>query len=106
MSTSAPSARPPTPLVLPRRPPLGINASFATISPLRDLSGRPLQGKATADAEGLAVDESDGSLLVSFELRQRIWRYAPQGANQSAIDSAAMSVGLDDVLSICDGSGG
>ena len=44
------------------------------IAPLRDLSGKPLQGKA-GDAEGLA-GSLDGDVYVSFEGDHRIWKYA------------------------------
>jgi hypothetical protein len=45
------------------------------LGPLNDLRGRRLMGLA-GDAEGLAV-YPDGSLLVAFERRHRLWLYPP-----------------------------
>jgi hypothetical protein len=46
----------------------------ARIGPLVDFSGRPLEDKPFSDAEGLAA-YPDGSFLVSFERRHRLWLY-------------------------------
>ena len=46
----------------------------ARIAPLPGLDGRPLAVKVDQDAESMAV--IGDSLLVSFEHRHRIWRYA------------------------------
>ncbi len=46
----------------------------AAMGRLRDPAGRPLEGKRDQDAEALALLE-DGSVLVAFEHRHRIWRY-------------------------------
>jgi len=51
------------------------------ISALTDPQGQPLQPKARADAEGLAVQD-DGSVLVSFEGEHRIWSYGEGGAGR------------------------
>jgi hypothetical protein len=48
--------------------------SNARIGQLRGLDGRPIESKAEADAEALAR-LSDGSWLVAFERRHRLWRY-------------------------------
>jgi hypothetical protein len=46
----------------------------ARMGQLRGLDGKPLANKQDADAEGL-TRLPDGSWLVSFELRHRLWRY-------------------------------
>jgi len=46
----------------------------ARIGSLRGLDGQPLASKIDADAEGMAR-LPDGSWLVSFERRHRLWRY-------------------------------
>jgi hypothetical protein len=48
------------------------------ISPMRGPDERPLQDKADADAEGLAL-LANGDRLVSFERRHRIWLYPADG---------------------------
>lgn len=48
--------------------------SGATIGQLRGLDGRPIHSKPDADAEALAR-LPDGSWLVAFERRHRLWRY-------------------------------
>ena len=48
--------------------------SHGRIGPLRGLDGKPLADKVDADAEGMA-HLADGSWLVSFERRHRLWRY-------------------------------
>ncbi len=45
------------------------------MGPLLGLDATPLSGKRASDSEGLAR-LIDGQLLVSFERRHRIWRYA------------------------------
>ncbi len=50
----------------------------ALIGDLLDQNGDPLKGKTWQDAEALSRDD-DGSLLVSFERRHRIWRYQGRG---------------------------
>lgn len=52
--------------------------SDVVMTPLRGAPGERLNGKRDKDAEGLAL-LGDGSLLVSFERRHRIARYAPDG---------------------------
>jgi hypothetical protein len=47
------------------------------LSPLKGPDGQPLQGKAKADAEGLAI-LANGDRLVSFEREHRIWLYPRQ----------------------------
>jgi hypothetical protein len=48
--------------------------SQARIGSLRGLDGKPLVSKVDADAEGMA-HMPDGSWLVSFERKHRIWHY-------------------------------
>ena len=50
----------------------------AVIGDLLDQNGAPLKGKSWQDAEALSRAD-DGSLLVSFERRHRVWRYQRQG---------------------------
>lgn len=49
-------------------------ADDAEIGALAGPDGRPLAGKAGSDAEAMAV-LADGSVLVAFERRHRLWRY-------------------------------
>ena len=51
-----------------------VGLSQGRIGSLRGLDGQPLTDKIAADAEGMAL-LPDGSWLVSFERRHRIWRY-------------------------------
>ncbi|GBF26893.1 hypothetical protein MnTg02_01936 [bacterium MnTg02] len=56
----------------------------ARLGPLRGRDGAPLTDKQNADAEGLAIvdqDGTNGTLVVSFERRHRIVKYAfgPKG---------------------------
>lgn len=53
-----------------------IGADQASIGPLSGLRGRKLQFSDETDAESLAV-LGDGSVLVGFERRHRLWRYPP-----------------------------
>lgn len=48
--------------------------SAGRIGQLRGLDGKPIATKAEADAEGM-TRLPDGSWLVSFERRHRLWRY-------------------------------
>lgn len=50
----------------------------AELKPLSALDGRPIEGKQWGDSEGLALLPS-GDMLVSFELRHRIWLYPAAG---------------------------
>lgn len=58
----------------------------ASLTVLRDLEGKPLQGKLEADAEGMSLLAS-GDRLVSFEQRHRIWLYPASGAPPRAVPS-------------------
>jgi hypothetical protein len=49
--------------------------SGGRIGALLDEAGKPLAGKEWSDAEEIAAT-ADGHLLVAFERRHRIWRYA------------------------------
>jgi hypothetical protein len=51
-------------------------AGNAQVGPLRDLAGVRLRSKTNTDAESMAV-LPDGSVLVGFEQKHRIWRYPP-----------------------------
>jgi hypothetical protein len=55
----------------------------ATLQPLLDAGGRPLEGKTDADAEGLIAFEGD-DLAVSFERRHRVLAYDRPGAPATA----------------------
>ncbi len=48
----------------------------AVLEPLLDTRGEPIEGKQLGDAESL-TRRSDGSVLVGFERRHRIWAYGP-----------------------------
>lgn len=50
----------------------------ARIEPLLDEAGQPVAGKEWSDAEEIARN-GDGSFLVSFERRHRVWLYAAVG---------------------------
>ncbi len=84
----------------------------ARITALRDLDGRPLEGKGNQDAEALARG-ADGGLLVAFEVAHRLWRYpgdlarrdgrprpliAPPGLSQAPING-----GIEALTRLSDG---
>jgi hypothetical protein len=71
------------------------------IAPLRDLSGKPLQGKA-GDAEGLA-GSLDGDVYVSFEGDHRIWKYA---YGKDGLDATPVAVKVPADLAKAPGNGG
>ena len=71
------------------------------IAPLRDLSGKPLQGKA-GDAEGLA-GSLDGDVYVSFEGDHRIWKYA---FGKDGLDATPVAVKVPADLAKAPGNGG
>lgn len=58
----------------------------ASLTVLRDLEGKPLQGKLEADAEGMTL-LPNGDRLVSFEQRHRIWLYPANGGAPRAVAS-------------------
>lgn len=62
------------------------------LDPLRDAEGRPFDGKAWSDAEGLRR-AANGDLLVSFEREHRVLRYAKPGGNGVPIDTPASIAG-------------
>lgn len=62
-------------------------------SPLRDPRGRPLTDKFDSDAEAVRR-RADGSLLVSFERRHRLWRYP---ATEAAADEMPVPPNLRDL---------
>jgi hypothetical protein len=55
-----------------------------SITPLLGEDGLPLQGKAMADSEGLAL-LATGDMLVSFERNHRIWLYPAKGGPPRAV---------------------
>jgi hypothetical protein len=65
----------------------------ARLGQLHGLDGKPLASKQEADAEGLAR-LADGSWLVSFELRHRLWRY-PAGDEAHGLGLAGTPVPLE-----------
>lgn len=62
--------------------------SNARIGQLRGLDGRPIESKAEADAEALAR-LSDGSWLVAFERRHRLWRYRTLADTPTPVEGPA-----------------
>lgn len=83
--------------------------SAAELGAMRDPKGKPLEDKAWADAESLAMLE-DGSAIVGFERHHRLWRYrgerpgipevfpAPPG-----IERAPPNEGLEALAALKDG---
>jgi hypothetical protein len=65
-----------------------VGLSHGNIGSLRGLDGRPLTDKIASDAEGMAL-LPDGSWLVSFERRHRIWRYPTLDGTPVPIDLPA-----------------
>lgn len=67
-----------------------VGVSDGQLSPLLDESGSPLATKWLSDAEAVARD-TDGSLLVAFERRHRVWRYRagddPAKARPAAVET-------------------
>jgi hypothetical protein len=64
--------------------------SNGRIALLRGVDGRPLSGKPSADAEGLAQLTS-GDRLISFERRHRILLYPADGGRPRAVASPQVS---------------
>lgn len=67
--------------------------SAARIGRLRDLAGKPLANKRDADSESMA-HLPDGSWLVGFERRHRIWHY-PAGDEAAGAGFAGTPVAVD-----------
>ncbi|MCC7268273.1 MAG: esterase-like activity of phytase family protein [Caulobacteraceae bacterium] len=55
-----------------------VGVADGRLTALTGPDGKPLQGKALGDAEGLAI-LPNGDRLVSFERQHRIWRYPAEG---------------------------
>jgi hypothetical protein len=62
--------------------------SGARIGQLKGLDGQPLDNKAEADSEGMAR-LPDGSWLVAFERRHRLWRYQTLASTPAPFDGPA-----------------
>lgn len=62
--------------------------SSGRIGQLLGLDGKPIESKAEADAEGM-VRLADGSWLVSFERRHRLWRYGTLGGTPVPVEGPA-----------------
>ncbi|OFX01408.1 MAG: hypothetical protein A3D94_21580 [Alphaproteobacteria bacterium RIFCSPHIGHO2_12_FULL_66_14] len=62
--------------------------SNARIGQLRGLAGKPISSKAEADAEAMAR-LPDGSWLVAFERRHRLWRYPTLTATPAPVEGPA-----------------
>ena len=62
--------------------------SRGRIGQLRGLDGKPIESKAEADAEAMAR-LPDGSWLVAFERRHRLWRYSTLTATPEPIEGPA-----------------
>lgn len=60
----------------------------ARMGQLRGLDGKPIESKAEADAEAMAR-LPDGSWLVAFERRHRLWRYQTLGATPMPVEGPA-----------------
>lgn len=60
----------------------------ARMGQLRGLDGKPIDSKPEADAEGMAR-LPDGSWLVSFERRHRLWRYTSLTATPLPVEGPA-----------------
>lgn len=60
----------------------------ARMGQLRGLDGKPIESKAEADAEALAR-LPDGSWLVAFERRHRLWRYRTLTATPAPVGGPA-----------------
>lgn len=60
----------------------------ARMGQLRGLDGRPIASKPDADAEAFAR-LPDGSWLVAFERRHRLWRYPSLGATPLPVEGPA-----------------
>jgi hypothetical protein len=58
------------------------------IGQLRGLDGKPIESKAEADAEAMAR-LADGSWLVAFERRHRLWRYSALTATPMPVEGPA-----------------
>lgn len=66
--------------------------SGAQIGQLRGLDGKPIHSKSRADAEAMAR-LPDGSWLVAFERRHRLWRYQTLTATPDPVEGPA-EIGL------------
>lgn len=66
--------------------------SDGVIGPLHGLDGKPLAKKVDADAEGMA-QMPDGSWLVSFERKHRIWRYPTLDGVPTLLESQPPDIG-------------
>lgn len=53
-----------------------VGAGDGLVGPLHGPDGAVLHGKADTDAESMAV-LADGSVLIGFEQKHRVWRYPP-----------------------------
>ena len=62
--------------------------SGGRIGQLRGLDGKPIDRKPEADAEGMAR-LADGSWLVSFERRHRLWRYETLTGTPAPVEGPA-----------------
>jgi hypothetical protein len=62
--------------------------SSGRIGQLRGLDGKPIGSKPEADAEGVAR-LADGSWLVSFERRHRLWRYQTLTSTPTLVEGPA-----------------
>ena len=62
--------------------------SGGRIGQLRGLDGKPIDSKPEADAEGMAR-LADGSWLVSFERRHRLWRYETLTGTPAPVEGPA-----------------
>jgi hypothetical protein len=66
-----------------------VDVTQAEMGPLGDTRGAPLAGKVNQDAEAL-TRLPEGSWVVAFERRQRLWRYPPGPAPEGAAEVLAV----------------
>ena len=67
-----------------------VDVGNATIDPLRDMQGARIKPKSNRDAEAVEF-AADGSLMVAFERRHRLWRYpAPPAHTGGQIEQLPM----------------
>jgi hypothetical protein len=82
--------------------------SAARLGQLRGLDGKPIASKAEADAEGLAR-LPDGSWLVSFERRHRLWHYRTLTGTPMPVEGPAeigrqpANGGIESLVALADG---
>jgi hypothetical protein len=86
-----------------------VGLSGASIGQLRGLNGNPIETKAEGDAEAMA-HLPDGSWLVAFERRHRLWRYQALTATPAPVEGPAgmgrqpANGGIEALTALADGT--